>query len=70
MHRSTVKNANPHICGSNKKVQTADGALLTIAGIGSINLDPIGKLEDVLHVPKLFINLLSLQKIASLFIQD
>ena len=53
-------------CEINKKVQTADGTLLTVAGIGTVNLAPIGKLERVLHVPKLFISLVSVQKITSL----
>ena len=50
----------------NKKVQTADGRLLTISGIGTITLDPIGKLEHVLHVPQLFLSLLFVQKIRSI----
>ena len=53
-------------CGTNKKVQTANGTLLTVAGIGTVNLAPIGKLESILHIPKLFINLVSVQKIAPL----
>ena len=50
-------------CGTNKKVQTADGTLLTVASIGS-NLAPTGKLVHVLHIPKLNINLVSVKKIA------
>ena len=50
----------------NRKVQTADETLLTISGIGTITLDPIGKLEHVLDVPQLFISLVFVQKIASL----
>ena len=53
-------------CAMNRKVQTADGTLLTISGIGTITLNPIGKLEHVLHVPQLFISLVYVQKIASL----
>ena len=49
-----------------RKVQTADGTLLTVSGIGTITLNPIGKLEHVLHVPQLFISLVSVHKIASL----
>ena len=29
----------------NKKLQTTDGTLMTVSGIGTINLNPIGKLE-------------------------
>ena len=54
-------------CPNNRKVQTADGTLLTVLGIGVISLEPIGKLEHVLHVPKLFISLISVQKVASLY---
>ena len=48
------------------KVQTSDDTLLRVVGIGTINLSPIGKLEHVLHVPKLYISLVSVQRIASL----
>ena len=49
-----------------KNVQTADGTLLPVAGIGAINLKPIGHITYVLHVPKLFVSLVSVQKLASL----
>ena len=52
-------------CPTNKNVQTADGTLLVVSGIGTLNLDPIGKLEHVLHVPQLFMSLVSVQKLAS-----
>ena len=35
-----------------KYVQTADGSLLQVMGIGHMNIEPIGKLINVLHVPK------------------
>ena len=54
-------------CPNNRKVQTADGTLLAVLGIGVISLEPIGKLEHVLHVPQLFISLISVQKVASLY---
>ena len=53
-------------CPNNLRVQTIDGTLLIVEGIRTINLHPIGKLEHVLHVPKLFISLVSVQRIASL----
>ena len=54
-------------CPNNRKVQTADGTLLSVLGIGVISLEPIGKLEHVFHVPQLFISLISVQKVASLY---
>ena len=51
---------------TNKNVQTADGTLLRVARIGSIRMAPIGLLTLVLHVPKLFVSLLSVQKIAKM----
>ena len=53
-------------CTMNRKVQTANGTLLTVSGIGTIKLKSIGTLEHVLHVPQLFISLVFVQKIASL----
>ena len=47
-------------------VQIADGTLLPEAGIGSINLAPIGLLTRVLHVPKLFVSFVSVRRIANL----
>ena len=44
----------------------ADRSLLMVAKIGTITLGPIGKLEHVLYVPKLFRRLVSIQQIASL----
>ena len=49
-----------------KHVQTADGTLLLVIGIGSMTVQPIGTISNVLHVPKLFINLISVQKLAKM----
>ena len=49
-----------------KNVQTAGGTLLPVAGVGSMKMQPIGTITNVLHVPNLFINLISVQKVASL----
>lgn len=49
---------------SNKKVQTTDGAYLTIAKIRKIKLDSIGILENVLHVPKLCLSSISIHRLA------
>ena len=40
--------------------------MLTVAGIGTVKIDIFGILEDVLHIPKLCINLISVQKLAKL----
>ena len=49
-----------------KHVQTADGTLLPVAGLGTMEIPPIGLITHVLHVPKLFVNLISVQKLAKL----
>ena len=54
------------LCVSDKMVQTADGTLLQVAGIGSVKLEPIGLLTQVLHVPRIFISLVSIQKLAKM----
>ena len=53
-------------CVSNKRFQIVDGTLLQVAGMGSIKLEPIGLLTQVLHVPKVFISLVSIQKLAKM----
>ena len=45
-------------------VKTADGTLLPVMGIGTIKLDPIGLLTQVLYIPKLFVSLVSVQRLA------
>ena len=49
-----------------KRVQTADGTLLRVAGIGSINIKPLGILHHVHHVPRLFVYLVSIQMLAKI----
>ncbi|KAK3030877.1 hypothetical protein RJ639_037227 [Escallonia herrerae] len=49
----------------NKKIKIADGSLSTIAGTGSIVLSPSITLHNVLHVPKLSCNLLSISKLTN-----
>ena len=58
--------ASYKLCTTIYNVQTADGTLLEVAGIGRVHIDPIGLVSTVLHVPKLFINLVSVQRIAKL----
>lgn len=44
-------------CPSNKKIATADGSLTLVAGLEDIQLNSFLTLKNVLHVPKLSINL-------------
>ena len=53
-------------CASNRKVETADGSMLTVAGIGRVKIDIFRILEDILHILKLCINLIYVQKSAKL----
>ena len=48
---------------SNKKVTVANGSLAIVAGFGDIYITPILILKNVLHVPKLSANLVSIQKL-------
>lgn len=57
-HYSTYKP-----CLGNKKITAADGTSTTVAGIGHIQVTPSLLLKNVLHVPKLSTNLLSVQKL-------
>lgn len=50
-------------CPSNKKIATADGSLTTVAGRGDVQISPSIILKNVLHVPKLSTNLVSIQKL-------
>ncbi|KZV49361.1 hypothetical protein F511_10901 [Dorcoceras hygrometricum] len=52
-------------CAGNKKIRIADGSLSPIAGIGSITISKTLTLHDVLHVPNLSCNLLSVSKLTT-----
>ena len=49
-----------------KHVQTANGTLLPVVGIGTMNIDPLGTIYNVLYVPKLFVSLVSVQRLAKM----
>ena len=49
-----------------KYVQMADGSLLQVMGIGHMNIEPIGILTNVLHVLKLLVSLISVQRLAKI----
>jgi hypothetical protein len=40
-------------CPSSRKIATADGSLTIVAGIGSVQINLLLTLQNVLHVPKL-----------------
>ena len=40
--------------------------MLTVAGVGKVNIDSLDTLDEVLHMPKLCINLISVQKISKM----
>ena len=48
---------------SNKKIAVANGSLVTVAGFRDIYITPTLILKNVLHVPKFFANLVSIQKL-------
>ena len=47
-----------------KFVPTADGTLLPVTGIGTMIIQPIGVVTNVLYVPKLCTSLVSVQQLA------
>ena len=48
---------------SNKKIVVVNGSLVTVAGFGDIYITPTLILKNVLHVPKLSVNLVSIQNL-------
>ena len=48
---------------SNKKIAVANGSLATVAGFGDIYITPTLILKNILYVPKLLANLVSIQKL-------
>ena len=50
-------------CLRNQKVKIVDGSLSTIVGKGSIVISPFLTIRNVLHIPKLSCNLLSISKL-------
>ena len=48
---------------SNRKISTADGSLTTVAGLGEVCLSQSIVLKNVLHVPKLSTNLMSVNQL-------
>ena len=46
-----------------KHVQTANGTLLQVIDIRHMNIQPIRKITNVLHIPKLLVSLISVQRL-------
>ncbi|KAJ0045254.1 hypothetical protein Pint_04212 [Pistacia integerrima] len=63
MTHSSHKFLTYHPCPSKQKVSIFDGSLATIANQGDIILSPSITLKNVLHVPKLSINLVSIHQL-------
>jgi len=51
------------LCPSARKITMADGSLTTVVGQGNVPINSHLTLKNVLHVPKLFTNLVSIQKL-------
>ncbi|KAI5412874.1 hypothetical protein KIW84_057482 [Lathyrus oleraceus] len=51
-------------CAGNQKIKITDGSFSAIAGKGSVVLSPMLTLKNVLHVPNLSCNLISVSKLA------
>ena len=49
-------------CPSDRKLATTNGSLIIVAGVGDVRISPSLILKNVLHVPKLSTNLVSIQK--------
>ena len=63
MTHSSQKFVSYTPCPSSRKITVADGSVITVAGQGDIVINKTLTLKNVLHVPKLFTNLLSIQRI-------
>jgi len=50
-------------CASSRKIMMANGSLTIVAGLGDVLLNKHLTLKNVLHVPKLFTSLISIQKL-------
>lgn len=50
-------------CPSNKRIATADGSLTTVARVGDVKISASLTLKNVLHVPRLSTDLVSIQKL-------
>ena len=63
MTHSPIRFTTYNPCPGNRKIVVADGSSVTVAGQGTVNLQPSLYLKNVLHVPKLSTNLISIHQI-------
>lgn len=63
MTHSSQNFSTYHPCPSTRKITTADGSLITGAGLGDIPINRCIALKEVLHVPKMSSNLISIKKL-------
>ena len=63
MTHSSHQFKNYNFCPSNRKIVIAYHPLTIVAGIGDVQISPTLTLRNVLHVPNLSTNLVSIQKL-------
>ena len=63
MTHSLQKFSTYNLCPSNKKITTTDGSLATVADQREVHLNKSIVLKNVLHVPKLSTNLVSIHRL-------
>ena len=63
MTHSPIRFRTYNPCPGNRKITVADGSPITVAGQGTVNLSNSLSLNNVLHVPKLSSNLISIHQI-------
>ena len=63
MAHSSHQFKNYNLCPSSRKIVIADGSLIIVTSVGDVQISPTLTLRNVLHVPKLSTNLVSIQKI-------
>ena len=63
MTKSSYDFVSYNPCPSNKKISTADGTVITVAGWGDVVINLKFVLKNVFHVPKFSVNLVSVHKL-------
>ena len=63
MVHSSHQFKNYNLCPTSRKIVIADGSLIIVTSVGDVQISPTLTLRNVLYVPKLSTNLVSIQKI-------
>ena len=63
MTYSSQKFSTYTMCQGNRKTVVVDGSFTTVAGLGYVQINPSYVVKNVLHVPKLSTNFVSIQKL-------